>query len=284
MTDFTDDIDLEELFYDATPGIVHADKMMEGFESLLKRLPGDWDSLQGSEHYFIGGMRPYAYIGSEAGFWDNIKASSKVVYEAIRKAVSEIKTYFTGDGQKQIDEIDAKSKAAIEGMGKLNGSIPVPEGNSLIKKEKYFKAPSLDGLTESQLSTVNGAISSINSAVSKLDGVNNVGGLINALQGIRDESIKAAKDITNLINKESSETLQAADKLQNPDVPKDDEQNEVKEAKKKEVQENTAEAKAKAKAISKLGSIRNNFLSPAKVVSSSLSQVEKLKEEKEFKG
>lgn len=275
---------IEELLNEeGTPidDVEHHVKILDGFESILKN---GFGLIQGNEAYFVGAVSPYHFVGAEDKFWDKLKDTTRVLVEGIKKLAKEIYDYYTGDGQKQIDDADAKSNSAVEAMGKLNASIPVPEGNALLKKEKYFKPPSVEGLDEDQLSLVNGAISKMNSAVDKLDGVKTVGDLVNAYKGIRDASIESAKSITDAIKKAASDASSAADKLNSPDIPKDDEANDVKSAKKEEIQNQTKEAKEKGNGVSKIGKLRNKFLSPALVISGCLSQVEKLKDNKEFKG
>lgn len=264
-------------------GVDHPVAMLDGFESLLKS-KFDPSQFSGNERYFIGAMRPYAIVGNEAGFWDNVKESSKVIYDTLIKAINEITNYFTGDSTKQITDAETKYQSAIEAMKKINGSIPVPENSALLTKEKYFKEPSVDGLNDTDLTIVNKGIADIKAAVSKLDGVKDVTGLIAGLDAIGSASISSANAVTNQIKKDASEASAAAGKIQNPTLPKDDEAPEVKKAKQDEIQQDIKDAKDKGNGVKKIAAIRNKFLAPALVVAASLSGVEKLKENKEFKG
>lgn len=259
----------------------HVDKMLAGFEALVK---GVDKNNANDANYFIGGISPYLHIGAEAGFWDNLKESSKILVEGIKKVVKEIMDYYGGDGQRQVDDADSKSAAAIETMEKLDGAVPVPDGSPLLSKDKYFKAPTVDGLDEEQLTLVNSAIGTMNTAVSKLDGVKKVGDLVTALKGIRDASINSAKSITEAIKKSAGDASTAADKVNNVSEPSESENNEVKNAKKQEVQEQIKDVKGKGNGMKKIAGLRNKFLAPALVVVGCVSQVEKLKDNKEFKG
>lgn len=260
----------------------HIDKMLGGFEALVAGVDAN---NRNNANYFIGGASPYMNVsGIEAGFWDNLKETSKVLVDGIKKIVKEIMDYYSGDGQRQLDDADKKSAAAIETLSKLDAAVPVPEGSPLLSKEKYFKAPGVDSLDDEQLTLVNNAIATMNGAVDKLTDVKKVGDLVNVLKGIRDASISSAKSISEAIKKSAGDASTAADKISNPDAPSESENNEVKTAKKQEVQEQVKETKNKGNAMKKIAGLRNKFLAPALVVVGVVSQVEKLKDNKEFKG
>lgn len=260
----------------------HVDKMLVGFEALVV---GVNESNTRAAGYFIGAASPYMSVtGLEAGFWDNLKESTKILVDGIKKVVKEIIDYYGGDGQRQLDDADKKSAAAIETMEKLDGSVPVPEGSPLLSKEKYFKAPGVDSLDDEQLTLVNNAIATMNGAVDKLADVKKVGDLVTVLKGIRDASISSAKSISEAIKKSAGDASTAADKISNPTAPSESENNEVQTAKKQEIQEQIKDTKTKGNSVKKIAGLRNKFLAPALVVVGVVAQVEKLKENKEFKG
>ena len=242
--------------------------------------------LEGLEHLLnpINGTEGYLDIVGQEDFWDKVKDMSKKIYEGITKAVNEIVKYYTGDGTRAIEDAEKNLKTAIETMKKLNASVPIPENSPLIKKEKYFKAPKVEGLDETDLTIANKAISDINSAVDKVTSAKTVGELVSALEGIGNASIASSKTITEQIKKDASEASQAANKINNPSIPSSNEEPDVKKAKQEEIQVGINVAKEKGNGVKKIASIRNKFLAPALVVVGCVGQVEKLKENKQFKG
>lgn len=261
----------------------HSLMMIEGLCSIIEK-NYDVDKFAGIEHYFIGGMTPYAYVGNESAFWDKFKESSKKVLELIKEAIKKITDYFDGDGQKQVEETEKKLKEAIETLKSINGSIPVPEDHPLLNKEKYFKEPKIEGLGEDDSKIVKKAIEDMNSAINTMERIKSIGDLVAGLELIGNTSIKAAKSIAEQIKKNASEANKTINEAQSPDIPKDDEPKEVQESKKEEAKQDLNEAKNKGNEIKRLASIRNKFLAPAIVVVNSVSQVQKLKDNKEFKG
>lgn len=255
----------------------HAAKTITGFCSFT--------SGSGSElNYFLGIAKANGFVhGMEAGYWDKIKETSGTVFRTLSDAIKNITDFFTGDGQKQIDDAKDKSEGALSAINKIDPRTPVNENSRLLNHGRYFKAPSLENIDEEDIDDLKTASTAITNAIKELDNVKTVGDLYNTYIKIQKASLTAAQSITDKIRKKASEASTATGALQKIKVPADKDEKEVKEALKLESEETIKSAKRKTESLRKLASLRNRFLAPTMVIVGSVTDAQAL-QNKTFKG
>lgn len=259
----------------------HIDMILTGYETYLSNI--SLKELSGCEKYYLNVGMCYGISGSEGGFWDKVKETASKTYEMLKNIIKNIISYFTGDGQRAIDDSKNELGDVIKALKELNTNIPIPEGSKLLKAERYFKPPSVEGLDEESIKTVNTEINKIDSIVKAVVSSDRVGPLVTQLEVLGNASVSSAQVITDLIKKISKEADTSIEKMKTPGIPKEGEVKEVQDSKKQETQEDIKQAKTKTNNTKKLASIRNKFLAPSKVVIGLRNEVEKLKNDKSFK-
>lgn len=259
----------------------HINMILSGYEAYLNNVT--LKELSGSERYFLNVGMCYGISGTEAGFWDKVKETASKTYEMLKNIIRNIISYFTGDGQRAIDDSKNDLSDTIKALKELDPNIPIPEGSKLLKAERYFKPPSVEGLDEESIKVVNSEINKLETIIKAVVSSDKIGPLVTQLEALGNASVSSAQVITDLIKKISKEADTSIEKMKSPDIPKENDTKEVQDGKKQETQEDIKQAKTKTNNTKKLAAIRNKFLAPSKVVIGLRNEVEKLKDDKSFK-
>lgn len=259
----------------------HINMILSGYEAYLNNVT--LKELSGSERYFLNVGMCYGISGTEVGFWDKVKETASKTYEMLKNIIRNIISYFTGDGQRAIDDSKNDLSDTIKALKELDPNIPIPEGSKLLKAERYFKPPSVEGLDEESIKVVNSEINKLETIIKAVVSSDKIGPLVTQLEALGNASVSSAQVITDLIKKISKEADTSIEKMKSPDIPKENDTKEVQDGKKQETQEDIKQAKTKTNNTKKLAAIRNKFLAPSKVVIGLRNEVEKLKDDKSFK-
>lgn len=204
--------------------------------------------------YFRGLLKANGIIhGNEA---KELTAQDKSsVASTLKQIISDIESFFSGEGSTQLSEARDNYKTALNKMSAVGASTKIDSKSHLLSKTKYFKRPSLEYLKSEEYSFLSGYSEKISSILERLNTVNTLGKLILIYNEIQKVVLEAANKITNLI---FSTIGKLHTILESTEV-------------------DLKLAKRKTKELQRLAKLRNAFLAPCFVIAGSLPNVETLK-------
>lgn len=264
----------------------YLDWMLDGVESLLSNSSlSDFKSMSGCESFYC--LHLDAYNGMEDKFSDGIKKAARTLYDNIAGVLKRIREYFFGEGEKAAEQAQANAEATIGALNELSADTPVPDDSPARNPDNYIK--SLEGGVEyNELKEENGALGSaidkVKSAALKVRDAATVGQLRSVYSEIGKAATAGNRVVNETLRKTLSQAEQAANKLRNTKVPKEDDAAEVKSAVKAENTETVNEAKSETKKARLVGGVRNKLVGSLNSLGRMAKGIKEKPEESKFKG
>ncbi|QGH71952.1 hypothetical protein N1M2_89 [Klebsiella phage N1M2] len=266
----------------------YLDWCYDGMESLLNNSSRSYfQGMMGGESFYCLHLDANNYAGMEDKFSDGIKKAARTLYDNIINMLKRIREYFFGDGEKAADDAQANAESSISALMEMSGDTPIPEDSPARNPENYIK--SLEGGVEfNELKEENGALSSaldkVKAAAMKVKDAKTVGQLRSVYTEIGKAATAGNRVVTETLRSTVSAAEQAARKLQNAKIPKEDDTSEVKAAIKAENSEVSAKAKEETKKARLVGGVRNKFVGALNSISRMSKGVKEKPVEPKFKG
>lgn len=276
-------IECSEIPYEAESELTHVEAVLDGYGSLLGKELSPTMALAGNEAYAWGVLSIY---GGE-DWVENLKKGAETVYNSIIETLKKIKDFFFGDGEKRVEDADARANESLQAMGKLDLEAPIKEDSTITNPLSYLK-----GIQESvdlekvyeKYPNVKTAMENISSSIGKVKDSKTIGQLGAVFQDARKKAADAGSAISSTLKKAIDDAEKKANEMRSPKTAEADSNEEVKSALKEEHKATTEEAKEQVKETRILAGLQNKIVTFLNAIGTNAGKVKGEQEPSKFKG